>query len=99
MPTKKVDLTGFYFVSSDGTLSQNYAELINSVDICESETDTEPIYPIDFHLSNGPVNVEIGGNSTVKPYMFCKLAFGWNFVDYLWYKIFGKLAPWRKGVF
>ena len=99
MGTKNEELTGFYFVLDDGTLSQNYADVIKNIDICETAADAEPIYPIDFHLSNGPVNVDISGNSTVKPYVFYKLAFGWNFVDYLWYKIFGKLAPWRKGIF
>ena len=99
MPTKNVELTGFYFVSGDGKLSQNYANVIKSVDICETETDAEPIYPIDLHLSNETTSVEISGTSTVDLYTFCKLAFGWNFIDYLYYKIFGKLALWRKGVF
>ncbi len=99
MPTKNVELTGFYFVSDEGKLSQNYADVIKSIDICETETDTETIYPIDLHLSNGTTSVEINGVSTVNPYTFYKYAFGWNFVDYLYYKIFGKLAPWRKGAF
>lgn len=99
MPTRNVELTGFYFVSGDGKLSQNYADVIKSVDICETETDAEPIYPIDLHLSNETTSVEINGTSTVNLYTFCKQAFGWSFVDYLYYKIFGKLAPWRKGVF
>ena len=97
MPTKNFELTGFYFVSGDGKLSQNYADVIKSIDICEA--DAEPIYPIDFHLSNETTSVEINGTSTVNLYTFCKQAFGWSFVDYLYYKIFGKLAPWRKGVF
>lgn len=99
MPTKKVDLTGFYFVQDDGKLSQNYADLINSVDICETEVDPEMVYPINLHISNKTASVEISGVSTVNLYKFCKLAFGWNFIDYICYKIFGKSAPWRKGVF
>ena len=107
MPTKKVDLTGFYFVQGDGKLSQNYADLINSIDICETEIDQEMVYPINLHISNKTGSVEIGEVSTVKPYKFstvniykfCKLALGWNFIEYLYYKIFGKPAPWRKEVF
>ena len=99
MGTKNEELTGFYFVLDDGTLSQNYADVIKNIDICETEADAEPIYPIDFHLSNGPVNVEISEVSTVNIYKFCKLALGWNFIEYLYYKIFGKPAPWRKVVF
>mgnify|MGYP004600564713 CR=1 FL=1 len=99
MPTKNVELTGFYFVSGDGKLSQNYADVIKSVDIYDTETDAEPIYPIDLRLSNETASVEISGVSTVNLYTFCKYAFGWSFIDYLYYKIFGKLAPWRKGVF
>ena len=99
MPTKKVDLTGFYFVQDDGKLSQHYADLINSIDICETEIDQEMVYPINLHISNKTESVEIGEVSTVNLYKFCKRALGWNFVDYLYYKIFGKPAPWRKGVF
>ena len=99
MPTKNFELTGFYFVLNGGKLSQNYADVIKSIDICETEADAEPIYPIDFHLSNETTSVEVNGVSTVNLYTFCKYAFGWNFVDYLYYKIFGKLAPWRKGAF
>ena len=107
MPTKKVNLTGFYFVQGDGKLSQNYADLINSIDICETEIDQEMVYPISLHISNKTANAEIGEVSTVNLYKFstvniykfCKLALGWNFIEYLYYKIFGKPAPWRKGVF
>ena len=99
MPTKKVNLTGFYFVQGDGKLSQNYADLINSIDICETEIDQEIVYPINLHISNKTASVEISGVSSVNLYKFCKLAFGWNFIEYLYYKIFGKPAPWRKGVF
>ena len=99
MPTKKVDLTGFYFVQGDGKLSQNYADLINSIDICETENDPEIVYPINLHISNKTASVEISGVSTVNIYKFCKLALGWNFIEYLYYKIFGKPAPWRKVVF
>ena len=99
MPTKKVDLTGFYFVQSDGKLSQNYADVINSIDICETESDPEMVYPINLHISNKTASVEIGEVSTVNIYKFCKLALGWNFIEYLYYKIFGKQAPWRKRVF
>ena len=107
MPTKKVDLTGFYFVQNDGKLSQNYANVINSIDICETESDPEMVYPINLHISNKIASAEIDEVSTVKLhkfstvniYKFCKLALGWNFIDYLYYKIFGKLAPWRKEIF
>ena len=107
MPTKKADLTGFYFVQGDGKLSQNYADLINSIDICETEIDTETVYPINLHISNKTASAEIGEVSTVNLYKFstvniykfCKLALGWNFIEYLYYKIFGKPAPWRKRVF
>ena len=107
MPTKKVDLTGFYFVQGDGKLSQNYADLINSIDICETESNPEMVYPINLHISNKTASAEIGEVSTVKLhkfstvniYKFCKLALGWNFIEYLYYKIFGKPAPWRKVVF
>lgn len=99
MPTKKVDLTGFYFVQDDGKLSQNYADLINSIDICETEIEPEMVYPINLHISNKTESVEISGVSSVSLYKFCKLALGWNFIEYLYYKIFGKPAPWRKVVF
>ena len=107
MPTKKADLTGFYFVQGDGKLSQNYADLINSIDICETEIDPEMVYPINLHISNKTASAEIGEVSTVNLYKFstvdiykfCKLALGWNFIEYLYYKIFGKPAPWRKVVF
>ena len=107
MPTKKVNLTGFYFVQGDGKLSQNYADLINSIDICETESDPEMVYPINLHISNKAASAEIGEVSTVNLYKFstvniykfCKLALGWNFIEYLYYKIFGKPAPWRKRVF
>ena len=99
MPTKKVDLTGFYFVQDDGKLSQNYADLINSIDICETEIDQEMVYPISLHISNKTASVDIRWVSSVSLYKFCKLALGWNFIEYLYYKIFGKPAPWRKRVF
>lgn len=99
MPTKKVDLTGFYFVQGDGKLSQNYADLINSVDICETETNAEPIYPIRLSYSGETLNISFNGSTSVNSYVIYKHVFGWNFIDYLYYKIFGKLAPWRKGVF
>ena len=107
MPTKKADFTGFYFVQGDGKLSQNYADLINSIDICETEIDQDMVYPINLHISNKTASAEIGEVSTVKLhkfstvniYNFCKLALGWHFIEYLYYKIFGKPAPWRKRVF